>query len=177
MGAPTHKDPSVLFPASSCIAAPPSTPAAHLERREFLTLAAGCLWCGTAGISPARAATDRPIDIGVLQDYPRDEISEKFIQHDIFVIRHRGKLFACTAVCPHKANYLLLDPQHRDRIICSGHDSKFTPDGIPAGGPTRRALVRYAIAANDKVRLMVDTSREFPQAQWDDKASFLTLPS
>ena len=175
MGAHVHQDPKAPFPAA--VDTPRLTPEVHYERRRFLALASGCLWCSAAGISPARAATDRPIDIGTLKDYPRDEISEKFIQHDIFVIRHRGKLFACTAVCPHKANYLLLDPQHRDRIICSGHDSKFTPEGIPAGGPTRRALVRYAISVNDKGRLMVDTSREYPQAQWEDKASYLAIPS
>jgi len=150
-------------------------PVSRYPRREFLALASGCLLCGGAGSSAARAATDRPIDVGTLADYPKDEISEKFIQHDLFVIRHRGKLFACTAVCPHKANYLLLDPQNPGRIICSGHESKFSPEGVPTSGPARRALVRYGISADDKGRVRVDTSREFQAAQWEDGKCFLAI--
>jgi nitrite reductase/ring-hydroxylating ferredoxin subunit len=144
-------------------------------RRHFLVLASGCLLCGAVGRSPVRAATDRPIDVGTIADYPRDVISEKFIQHDVFVIRHRGRLFACTAICPHKANYLLLDPQDPGRIICSGHESKFTPEGRPTSGPARRALVRYGITVNPAGRVLVDTAREFPPAQWEDAACFLAV--
>lgn len=162
--------------ASHC-GTPTAAPEGNYARRRFLALASGCLLCGAAGTSPARAGTDRPIDVGTLADYPRDAISEKFIQHDLFVIRHQGILFACTAVCPHKANYLLLSPQRAGTIVCSGHDSDFTPEGIPRGGPARRALVRYGISVNEKGRVMVDTSREFPQARWADHSSYLALKS
>lgn len=148
-------------------------PPAPYSRRDFVTLASGCLLC--AAVPRARAATDKPIDIGEIKDWPKDAISEKFIQYDFFVIRHKGRLFASTAICPHKANYLLLDPQNPDRIICSGHDSTFTPEGIPTGGPARRGLVRYGISVNAGGRVTVDTSREFPQAQWDDKASYVPV--
>ncbi len=147
----------------------------HFGRRRFLALASGCLVCGATGVRPAFAGTDRPIDVGRVEDYPRDEISEKFIQYDLFVIRHRGKLFASTAVCPHKANLLLLDPKHSDRITCSGHDSEFTPEGVPQGGPARRALVRYGISTNDQGQVIVDTSRQFPQAKWADPASYVAV--
>jgi nitrite reductase/ring-hydroxylating ferredoxin subunit len=145
-----------------------------LPRREFLALASGCVVCGLAS-SRVRAATDRPIDAGTLKDYPADGISEKFIQHDVFMIRHEGKLFACTAVCPHKANYLLVDPKQADRIICSGHDSIFNPAGIPQSGPARRALERYGITVNAQGRVVVDTSRSFRQPQWTDPASYVAL--
>lgn len=138
-------------------------------------LASGCLICGATGVRSVFAGTDRPVDVGRVEDYPRDEISEKFIRYDFFVIRHRGKLFASTAVCPHKANFLLLDPKNPDRIVCSGHDSEFTPEGVPQGGPARRALVRYGIAVNDQGRVIVDTSRQFPQAKWADPASFVVM--
>ena len=124
---------------------------------------------------PARAATDRPIDVGTVADYRRDGISEKFIQHDVFVIRRGGRLYACTAVCPHKANYLLLDPKDPTRIVCSGHDSTFTAEGKPTGGPARRPLVRYGIRVNEKQRVMVDMAQEFAAAQWDDTRSFVVV--
>ncbi len=155
-------------------AAAPTVLSAH-SRRQFLALASGCVLCGAGGVSRVRAATDRPIDVGRLQDYPRDEISEKFIQFDLFVIRHRERLFACTAICPHKANALLLSPQSPDTIICSGHESKFTPEGIPKSGQARRALVRYAISVNESAHVIVDTAREFPQPKWDDRASYVAV--
>lgn len=152
----------------------PPEPADAVPRRRFLSLVScgiGC--CALAG--PIRAATDRPVDVGRPEDYPRDGISEKFIQHDLFVIRHRGRLYACTAVCPHKANLLLLDPKQTDRIICSGHESTFDLDGVNRGGPARRALERFGITLNHGGRIMVDTTKTFRQPQWDDPASFLKI--
>lgn len=155
---------------------PPAAPsqATPRSRRDFVALASGCLLCGL-GARRAFAATDKPIDIGEAKDWPKDEISEKFVQFDIFIVRYQGKLFASTAICPHKGNYLLLDPQNPDRIVCSGHDSTFTPEGIPTGGPARRGLVRYGISVNAEGRVIVDTSREFPQAQWEDKGSYVAV--
>lgn len=145
-----------------------------LPRRRFLALVSGATVCSCAHRA-IRAATDRPIDVGQPEDYPRDGISEKFIQHDLFVIRHEGRLFACTAVCPHKANYLLLDPKRTDRIVCSGHDSTFDIAGRRQNGPARRGLDRFAISLNSIGRLMVDTARTFRQTEWDDPASYVPV--
>ncbi|MDO8544613.1 MAG: Rieske 2Fe-2S domain-containing protein [Opitutaceae bacterium] len=147
----------------------------RLPRRKFLALASGCLLCGAAGVPTVRAGTDRPIDVGTLHDYPRDEISEKYIEYDIFVIRNQRRLFAATAICPHKANALLLSPKDPRLIICSGHESRFNPEGIPVGGQARRALVRHAISVNERSRVIVDTSRKFLQPEWDDKASYVVI--
>lgn len=144
----------------------------HPPRRRFLEMTARCVLCGLVPVARATAA-GRTIDVGALPDYPRDVISEKYITHDLFVIRHQGRIIACTAVCPHKANALLLDAQDPTRIICSGHDSKFSPEGLPVRGPARRPLVRYAIALDAAGRLQVDRSREFPRNQWSDPASFV----
>lgn len=144
------------------------------NRRGFVSLASGCLLCGL-GIPAARAGTDRPIDVGTLKDYTRDEISEKFIQSDIFVIRHKGRLFAATAICPHRAGYLLRDPQKPTRIICASHEWTFDAEGALTRGSGNRGLDRFAISVNDKGRIIVDTSREFHQEQWGDKASFIAI--
>lgn len=146
------------------------------DRRRFLSLASAGL-CGAAIASSARASTGRLIDIGTLKDYPKDVISEKFIQHNFFVVRHQGRLFAFTAICPHKGNGLLDSPQKPGTIICSGHDATFSPEGLPQRGPTKRALARYAITLDSQGRILVDPSREFPRAQWDDKAAYLPMPS
>jgi nitrite reductase/ring-hydroxylating ferredoxin subunit len=157
---------------------PPSTNSTHnpaaLPRRHFLALASGGLAC-CALPSRSGAATDRPVDVGRLEDYPRDGISEKFSQYDFFVIRHQGRLFAATALCPHKGNLLLADPRRSDHIICSGHNATFGADGVPQGGIVRRALDRFAISVNAAGRVVVDPSRTFRQPQWTDPASFIVV--
>jgi nitrite reductase/ring-hydroxylating ferredoxin subunit len=152
-----------------------SASAAVYPRRQFLALTSGCLLCGAAGVVPARAATDRPIEVGTMADYPVDVISERHIQYDLFVIRHQGKLFACTAVCPHKTSFLLLNPKDASEIICSSHDWRFTAEGLPANSRARRHLVRYGISVKENDRIWVDTSRQFQPAQWDDAACFIAI--
>lgn len=146
-----------------------------LPRRRFLTLVSGTAACGCA-CRAIRAATDRPVDVGRIEDYPRDGISEKFIQYDLFIVRREKRLFACTAVCPHKANYLLVDPKQPDRIVCSGHESTFDLEGIHHGGPARRALDRFALSLSPAGRVIVDTARTFRQPRWSDPASFVAIP-
>jgi nitrite reductase/ring-hydroxylating ferredoxin subunit len=164
--------PDLRPPAAEPPVAP--RPPAALPRRDFLALVTGTLACGGA-CREMRASTDRPVDVGRIEDYPRDGISEKYIQYDLFVVRHEGRLYACTAICPHKANLLLLDPKQADRIICSGHESTFDLAGINRGGPARRALDRFGIAVNAQGRIIVDTAKTFRQPQWEDPASFVKL--
>lgn len=155
----------------------PEQPAARttLPRRRFLALVSGTAACGCA-CRAIRAATDRPVDVGRIEDYPRDGISEKFIQYDLFIVRRDKRLFSCTAICPHKANSLLLDPKQADRIVCSGHESTFDLEGIHHGGPARRALDRFAVSLSPTGRVIVDTARTFRQPQWNDPASFVAIP-
>ncbi|MBI5691471.1 MAG: Rieske 2Fe-2S domain-containing protein [Verrucomicrobia bacterium] len=147
------------------------------DRRRFLAAAAGCVACALPGGPSARAASFRPIPVGNIADYPKDEISERFIQHDLFIVRHEGKIFASTAICPHKANALLRDPKAPRQIICSGHDSVFNPEGRPLRGQSRRPLGRHAITADEKGNLTVDTARTFGAAEWKDPASYVRVPA
>lgn len=144
-------------------------------RRHFLTLASGCLACSAAGAVRVLAAPPGGIDVGSPADYPADTISEKYVVHGFFVIRHAARLFACTATCPHKGNALLIDPATPGQIVCSGHDSVFSPTGLPQRGPARRPLVRHAIGVDDAGRVRVDRAREFSRPQWNDPASFIPL--
>lgn len=154
----------------------PGSPGTRYPRRSFLRLASSCLVCGAAGI-PAlvHASTGHLIDVGTPADYPKDGISEKHILHDLFVVRQEKRLFAATAICPHKSNALFVSQQDPNLILCSGHQSRFSPDGVPMEGPARRPLVRYAISLNEKGRLVVDKSRQFTKPQWENPASFVAL--
>lgn len=145
-----------------------------LSRRKFAALTSGSILCAACGI-PRVAGAFKPYDIGVIKDFAKDEISEKFIQNNFFVIRHEGRLFATIATCPHKGNYLLRNPRDARQIICSGHDSVFDPKGVPSRGPVKRGLTRFGISVNAQGRVMVDTDKEFPQKQWNDPGCFITL--
>lgn len=145
-------------------------------RRRFLALTSrGVAACS---LSPGllSAATDRPLDAGPVVGYAADGISEKLIQHDVFVIRREGRLHACTAICPHKANLLLVDAANPTQIICSGHDSRFDLAGRPQGGPARRPLERFGISLNAAGHVIVDSAKTFRPPQWEDPGSFLKLP-
>jgi hypothetical protein len=50
----------------------------------------------------------------------------------------------------------------------------FTPEGVRTAGPAKTSLPRYAISVNSDGHIVVDLSRQFPEANWSDPASFVT---
>jgi Rieske Fe-S protein len=66
------------------------------------------------------------------------------------------------------------------KLICPKHDSPFDNEGVPlpktADGedtPAKKPLPRYAIAVDDKGRVIVDTSKTFEKDKWEDPAAFV----
>lgn len=151
------------------------SPLSWINRRRFLAFTSGCFFGLARSGSRAVAGAFKPIDIGPLQDFAGDGISEKFIQNNFFVTRNKGRLFAVIATCPHKGNYLLRDPKNAGRIICSGHDSVFTPEGVPVSGRVRQPLAHFGIALNPQGRVLVNPDQQFAQKQWNDKGSFIAV--
>lgn len=117
----------------------------------------------------------RPVDIGMLSEFPEDGISEKFSEHEFFVIRQSGRLYATTAICSHMGNALLVDPQDDTRIICSGHESVFDAEGRVVVGPASHSLVRLGVTLNDENHILVNPSRRFPEDKWEEKGSYLAI--
>jgi nitrite reductase/ring-hydroxylating ferredoxin subunit len=148
---------------------------APLNRRRFVAITSGCLLCSLGGASRAFAYGPTPVDIGPLKDYAKDGISDKFADKNFFVVRHKGRLFTFTSTCPHKGNFLLLDSKNPNRIVCSGHDSAFNPEGIPGGGPVKRGLPRFEVSLSDKGHVLVNRNVEFLQKDWNDKRSYVAV--
>lgn len=146
-----------------------------LTRRDFLCVSSACAFTAVATSPEARAAWGDPIAAGVLRDYTADEISEKYVQHDFFLIRNKDRLYATVATCPHKKNLLFRDPQNAKQIQCSGHDAVFDPEGRPLGGPVHHGLERFGIAVDAKGVVRVDVNKRFPEQEWNEKASFIDL--
>ena len=146
-----------------------------LNRRRFLGFSSGLLFCAAA-TPRTLAGAFKPIDIGPLADFKTDEISTRFIRHNFFLIRREGRIYATIATCPHKGNYLFRDAKDPTRIICSGHDAVFDAAGKPIEGPVKTGLARFAISLNTEDRILVDTNKEFDQAKWKTKGSFIAMP-
>jgi nitrite reductase/ring-hydroxylating ferredoxin subunit len=129
------------------------------SRRQVLGVCSGCALAYAATGSRVLAAGVDPFPVGTLKDYTKDEISEKYIQHNFFVTRHKDRLFATIATCPNKENFLFLNLRNPKEINCSGHDAVFDPAGKPISGPVRQGLVRFGIAVNEKGIVRVDTNK------------------
>ncbi|MCA9147356.1 MAG: Rieske 2Fe-2S domain-containing protein [Planctomycetaceae bacterium] len=144
-------------------------------RRRVLGICSGCALACAATSPRVLADWNDPIPVGALKDYTKDEISEEYVQHNFFVTRHEGRLFATIATCPHKQNYLLRNTKDPKRITCTGHDAVFDPAGKPLSGPVRQGLVRFGIAVDDKGIVQVDPNKQFSEAKWDDVGSFIAV--
>lgn len=146
-----------------------------INRRRFLAVASGCVISAAGSASGATAGGLPPVDIGSLKRFDKDGISEEFIQHDFFVIRYQGHLYAASTTCPHMGNTLYRDSNDDTRILCRGHESVFTAEGLAVVGPASSGLVRLGIAVNAEGHVMVNPNKQFPQDKWDDKGSCLVI--
>lgn len=123
--------------------------------------------------SGASADKAPPVDIGSPRKFSEEGISEEFLQHDFFVIRHRDLIFAASTICPHMGNTLQRDPQDPRRITCGTHGSVFDGEGVVVVGPASTGLVRLGVSLNKDGHIIVDRNKEFPQDKWNDKSSFV----
>ena len=154
----------------------PDTPSSQpLSRRGFLCVSCGCTLAAHAAAPRAGAAYGDPIPVGTVKDYPTDEISEKYVRYDFFVIRNKGRIFATIATCPHKGSCLFRDTANPKEIACSGHDAVFDSEGRPLRGRVHQALDRFRIFVDDKGTLRVDPDKKFPEDQWESQESFVPV--
>jgi Rieske Fe-S protein len=161
----------------------------QLNRREFLVTAAatcaGTCCCGSlmAASQSAQALDDAPtskpagIKVGMVSDYKTDGITDTWLKapNKIAVVRHEGKIYACTSVCTHRGVTVVKDPNVKDSFHCPAHGSEFDIDGNVSHGPASKSLNRYAISKDDDGTLWVDKSKTFGPDQWTDSASFVSI--
>ena len=151
----------------------------EMNRREFVAAVAcaACL-CGMGGMENLLADdTTQPsttLDAGAKSDYAKDGITTTWIgqPNRVIIIRHGGKIYASTSVCPHR-QVTINEGADNNSFECPRHHSKFDIDGNVTQGPAKKALVRYAISVDANGHLIVDKSQKFTDTQWDDPASFV----
>jgi cytochrome b6-f complex iron-sulfur subunit len=158
----------------------------ELNRREFVA-AVACAAClcglGEAGKVLADDATTQPatepsttLDIGAKSDYATDGITTTWMKQPnrVAVVRHDGKIYACTTICPHR-KVTINEAVDQNGFECPRHHSMFDIEGNVTHGPATKPLIRYAISVDSNNHLIVDKSQKFDTDQWDDPASFVKV--
>ncbi|HEY7089884.1 MAG TPA: Rieske (2Fe-2S) protein [Tepidisphaeraceae bacterium] len=151
---------------------------AEINRRDFVVAAAAsvaCAYCllGSAEEAEAQAAGGGTVDIGVASDFPKGTISGKFVKpNGLIVANEDDKIYAMSSKCPHKGSTVGVKD---NKLRCPSHGSTFSEHGTPTGGPAKSSLVRYAIKADDKGRLIVDKSKSFSEKDWENPDSFVKV--
>jgi nitrite reductase/ring-hydroxylating ferredoxin subunit len=153
----------------------------EMNRRSFL-LATGVAAVSlmslpvlqNSAMAAAPTMPDKPVDVGALKDFDKDGVTQTFAKKPnyIFIVRKDGKLYACLSMCTHKYRPLTVKA---DEFYCPAHKSEFSFEGTVTGGPAKSSLPRYAISTDANGHVIVDCSKEFSEAKWDDPASFIAI--
>jgi len=151
----------------------------QLNRREFVA-AVACAAClcglGNAANVLGDDTTTGPstLDVGPKSDYATDGITTTWMKvpNRVAVIRHDGKIYACTTVCTHKAGTINEAPDG-ESFKCPKHGALYDIEGKVTKGPAKKALIRYAISVDNGGHVIVDKSTSFAAEQWSDPASFV----
>jgi Rieske Fe-S protein len=92
-----------------------------------------------------------------------------------FLISSKGKLYATSSTCTHKANLVSIDAENHGQLKCEKHGSLFSLEGKVVKPPAKRSLPRYGITLDAKKHVIVDPTKRFEEANWQNPASFLKL--
>lgn len=142
------------------------------NRRTFLAACAACAACPLPAFSTEERRAG-PVHAGKPSDYPRDGAYDAYAkEHGFFIVRHKGRLFAPTAICTHKDTPLKLKGS---AFACPKHGARFTLQGTVTKPPAKHPLPRCAIQLGDGGHITVDPSVTFEKDQWDDAESFVEL--
>lgn len=139
----------------------------HVERRDFLGLAATWSFFGTIGAALIGALklplptvfpeTDSRFPIGKPDDFPAGK-AVHMPSRRLWVFSDQEGIAAVSTVCPH-LGCLVLRAENGD-YICPCHGSKFDATGKVLAGPPPRGLLWVEISLGPDGRLIVDSKRE-----------------
>ena len=144
----------------------------EMNRREFVVAATAACACAClcAENAQAEAPSGATVDIGKPADFPKGQISNKFLtSQKLLVVHQEDRIFVMNARCTHRGTTVKVVD---GKIKCPAHGSTFTEVGTPDGGPAKAALFRYGVKLNESGSLIVDKSKQFGEKQWDDEGAF-----
>jgi Rieske Fe-S protein len=149
----------------------------EMNRREFvLAAAAACAFCAACPENLSAAVAKGPVDAGEVSAFMKDGVYDSLAQSQgFFLISSKGKLYATSSTCTHKANQVLIDSENQGQLKCEKHGSLFSLDGKVVKPPAKRSLPRFGIKLDARKHVIVDPTKRFEEANWQNPASFLKL--
>jgi Rieske Fe-S protein len=148
-----------------------------MNRREFVAAAAAaCAFCVACPESLMAATAKGPVDAGEVSAFTKEGVCDALSQSQgFFLISSKGKLYATGSTCTHKSNQVSIDSENHGQLKCEKHGSLFSLDGKVVKPPAKRSLPRYGIKLDAKKHVIVDPTKRFEEANWNDPGSFLKL--
>ena len=162
----------------------------QVNRRDFVTVAtaavaaAGLAGMGMLGAGGSQAAaqttqpSSTPVDAGLKSAFTKDgpTMTHARGRHGFIVMRADKKLYALSSRCTHHGCTV---KDQTGQFHCPCHNSDFNYDGTVIDGPAQNggSLPRFGISVNSDGHVMVDTSKQFYDGQWNDPAAFVALDS
>jgi nitrite reductase/ring-hydroxylating ferredoxin subunit len=148
---------------------------AELDRRGFLTLAAGiCAACALGDTLLAAPDNATPVDVGGVDDFKSATVVDKWAKtNGFFLVNEDGKLVAISNKCTHKGFALVANKD--GSFTCPKHNSQFSAHGTVTKGQAKSTLPRYAITINGG-KVFVDTNKSFTEKQFESKEASVEIP-
>jgi len=116
-----------------------------------------------------------PVKVGDLKSFTKEGLDDRFLKDGFFLVRSKDRIYALSAFCTHQTDSRLSSKAGAEVIICPNHNSLFALDGTVIRGPARRDLSRFAITADAKGQLTVDTSKPIGPDKIDDEPAFVKV--
>jgi len=152
-----------------------------MNRREFVASSLALAGCGClascAGQTVPRRATG-PVEVGTPADYRTEGMTARWAEsYGFYVVREAGKIYAVSSTCTHKRCFVSPEDDKRIELACDCHGSRFTKIGVVLKGPARTSLPHFGIKLDVSDRIVVDPSRRFEQAEWDQPGAYVGVGS
>jgi nitrite reductase/ring-hydroxylating ferredoxin subunit len=146
-----------------------------MNRRELIAAAATacvCALCPSA-LALAAAGPSGPVEVGPVKDFAKEGAYDAWVAKGFFIVRQKDRLYATSSVCTHQNTTKMA--VKGDLFACPRHGSQFKFTGELAKGPAKQPLARFGISVNAAGKVVVDTSKRFPQDKWQEQGSFLKV--
>lgn len=155
----------------------------RMGRKNFFSYSAWLAFFGFIGISTIGTLRmmfprilfepTKKFKVGLPDDYVLGEVSEKYIEKGIWIIREATGFYALIAICTHLGCTPRWLPTE-EKFKCPCHGSGYYKNGVNFEGPTPRPLERASIAITEDGEIEVDLSIKFlyEKGEWGKEGSY-----
>src|SRR5258705_879430 len=135
----------------------------ELNRREFVAAAAAaCAFCVACPEGVLAATAKGPVDAGDVNAFTKEGVYDALSQSQgFFLISSKGKLYATSSTCTHKANQVSIDSENHGQLKCEQPGSLVSLDGKVIKPPAKRSLPRLGSSLDARKHVILDPTKRF----------------